>query len=874
MTISLKLLAIALISCLAASSVNDIIVPEGVVAEDEMEVFAENNHVQEATPDHSLEALTVEVLAKELDRDKTTKALCSEANNAMLDLIKTIKDPKQREKSRKNLEECKNDPEQADALARTETAVKEQMEAAQNKDSLKYKTFPDAQTEQRAQKVRAESNAELEQQSQVLVEDEDPQAHAELVQMHSEFQDIITKYNVDTSQARKRGPEEHNRLVTGFVLDAFAGDAFAGDALVQDSSEHLVTERVQGAKLVGKCLQGIMAAAPVDFCWKDTAYHQFEQPQCPSGWHRPWGYLECLENCRPGYYFVSGGTCYEKCNGDDGHPGQWTKSGRRLLGPNKSYRDDGATCWKAVDDVFWKHHYWAERRGNCGLSCRPDQYMNGCMCYQKCSTVSETPGSMENCGTLACSAGRGSCKSQVVNTVMDIGFSIASIASLVMTAGVTAPAVLAAKKVLTQIPAAVVKKIASAAAKGLIKAGKEAFQATAVKLAMNNIKDGLRKDALKKALDAAKTKAKTGLSNAATHAKEGLFTYQGIRNAGIEGLTQNMVKAVCNKVAFGYWKKLRSGTLHDRDFDPKNLDPSGLAIAGTKCVAAAEDPSAANDLSCASGTLAALNTFDPTGLLGVAAVFMHGKCTQPTPEDLGPMPIITRAPSPPTETLRKMNGANWFKTNRRRAPANAPVPTKAPTTKVPTKAPISGAQARANLRRAAQDRRRSADASRRRTGPAVHSSMTIKLKGTGSNAVENFFCSNHAEDVGMSWSSAQCGQYGDWKLYFDGNFDGSQGRTVFLKSTLNNKWLCSNMVKGMSWADPVNWKYCQPGSPKYAWKLYWIGDDSSWSLDSGTTIFLQQTDGGKEYLQSSAAEGAAPTWSQTQDFGATFKIFF
>ena len=187
----------------------------------------------------------MEVLAKELDRDKTTKALCSEANNAMLDLIKTIKDPKQREKSRKNLEECKNDPEQADALARTETAVKEQMEAAQNKDSLKYKTFPDAQTEQRAQKVRAESNAELEQQSQVLVEDEDPQAHAELVQMHSEFQDIITKYNVDTSQARKRGPEEHNRLVTGFVLDAFAGDTFADDALVQDSSKSCCTSTKQ-----------------------------------------------------------------------------------------------------------------------------------------------------------------------------------------------------------------------------------------------------------------------------------------------------------------------------------------------------------------------------------------------------------------------------------------------------------------------------------------------------------------------------------------------------------------------------------------------------------------------------------------------------
>ena len=47
MQISLKLLAFALISCVAASSLNDMIVPEDVDAEDETTFFAENDHVQE-----------------------------------------------------------------------------------------------------------------------------------------------------------------------------------------------------------------------------------------------------------------------------------------------------------------------------------------------------------------------------------------------------------------------------------------------------------------------------------------------------------------------------------------------------------------------------------------------------------------------------------------------------------------------------------------------------------------------------------------------------------------------------------------------------------------------------------------------------------
>jgi len=901
--ISLKLLAIALISCLVASSLNDLIVPEANFAEDEMEVVAENNHAQQE-PLSNREALTLGVLAKELDRDKTTTALCSEANDKMLNLIKAIKDPKQREESSKNLKKCMDEPVHTAAVAREEEALKKTIEAAQNKDLLHYKHFPDAETKKRAEKARAQSTPEPEQKYQALVEDEDPQIHAELVQMHSEFQDIIKKYNVDTSEARTRGPEEHNELITDFILVAFTGDASAGDTLVQQSptsagasaganagsapdltrADMDATRRaklkIQGAKLVGKCLHGLMQTAPADFCWKDPKYHQLENPQCPQGWHRPWGYLECFKRCKAGYYFVSGGTCWQECN--------YKPPGRRLLGTNrKDYRDDGATCWKSWFDVFWKKWYWAERRGNChdDLKCRPDQYKFGCLCYQDCATVGEVQGSMENCGTLACGASSGGCVAAVSNMVMDIGFSIASISALVVTGGAAAPAVVAGKKLLKKCSQSVMTKLSKMASESLLKAGKAQFEKAAVKLAMKRIKG-----AQKAMYNAINSKA---LANGDLRPKAQF-------KAGItDGMTQNAVKAVCGTVAQEFYKKLKTGS---GDFHVKQLDPTGLAAAGESCVASATEPSTENHLKCVAATLGAINTFDPTGLMGVAAAFMHGTCKQPTPEDLTPYVETTYAPTMSDADIVRFNAArNWqprSRFGRKNTPAtNAPTktPTNTPTTAAPS---ISSEQRRANLRRdALLVRRRATDARRRRTAAVLSSGRTVKLKGTGTNAVESFMCSNHAEGAGMSWSPAnqECGQYGDWKLYFNGG-KLTQGRTVGLKSTKLDKWLCSNMVQGMSWADPSSWDYCRPGSAKYAWKLYWVkprsaGADSD--LDSGTTVFLHQTDGrsgprlqsSEKWLQSSAAEGQAPAWSATSEqeatvtatgvtSGPTFKIFF
>lgn len=290
-----------------------------------------------------------------------------------------------------------------------------------------------------------------------------------------------------------------------------------------------------------------------------------------------------------------------------------------------------------------------------------------------------------------------------------------------------------------------------------------------------------------------------------------------------------------------------------------------------------------------------MNTFDPTGLLGVIAAFLHGECKQPTPENPTPFIETTYAPTMSDAEMVRFNAArNWqprSRFSRKNTPATI-APTKTPTNTPTTLAPtISSEQRRANLRRDAllvRRRRTATDARRRRTAAVLSSGRKVKLKGTGTNAVESFMCSNHAEGAGMSWSPAnqECGQYGDWELYFNGG-KLTQGRIVGLKSTALDKWLCSNMVQGMSWADPSSWDYCRPGSAKYAWKLYWVKPRSAgadFDLDSGTTVFLKQTDGGKKWLQSSALEGQAPAWSATQqDFtitdtgvtsGPTFKIFF
>jgi hypothetical protein len=171
-----------------------------------------------------------------------------------------------------------------------------------------------------------------------------------------------------------------------------------------------------------------------------------------------------------------------------------------------------------------------------------------------------------------------------MNMVMEIGFSIASIAALAATAGAAAPAVVAGKQVAATMGRQMAIKTARFTAKGLLRAGKNRFQNSVVK----NFK--------KK------------------------FTRDEIAKTAAEGWQENAVKNFCNEFAKASYNKMDPNY---QAFDPAQLDATGTATAVVKC----KDDSG---MSCASAVLSAVNTFDPTGLLGVASVFMHDNCAPPT----------------------------------------------------------------------------------------------------------------------------------------------------------------------------------------------------------------------------------------------------
>jgi hypothetical protein len=433
----------------------------------------------------------------------------------------------------------------------------------------------------------------------------DPE-YLEVKEYHRKWKSLIQEHNVDTSQARLRSTQEHNELVAGFIVDSFM-------------ETH---DTVQGDKTLGaKCLQGILLSIPPDFCWKRGHHNHDTCYTCPSGWHK-WG-AECFENCRGGYYWVGGGTCWAHCRSGEeelaqlGAPkedqdagqidentdfsvaadentdslistseaektgqkvGLWRRRRRRRR--RSPYSDHGATCYKAPWDWYAKHHYWASRitkfdsRVGC---CHSDQYKSGAMCYSRCDIINPNKAPMVNCGWDACSSAGERCASNIMNMVFEIAFSIASIAALVVTAGAAAPATMAGSTLIKAAGKNTAKVIAKFSGKAVVKQSSQ-------QLAKNTWKNAVKK-----------------------------FGVNQVKGA----LTENAVKAACNAYATAYYSRLGG----DTSFNPANLDPTGTANAVTTC-----GDQSKSETACAAAVMGVIGVFDPTGLSGVAAAFMHDQC--------------------------------------------------------------------------------------------------------------------------------------------------------------------------------------------------------------------------------------------------------
>jgi len=422
--------------------------------------------------------------------------------------------------------------------------------------------------------------------NQVTVDDSNTdQEYLEMKAYHAQWKSLAQEHNVDTSQAHLRSAEEHNDLVTTFLVQSF----------MQVDSDKSSGVDPDAAELTGKCLQGALTAIAPKFCWK-PGYHNHEIPYlCPAGWHRHMA--ECFKNCNPGYYFVDGGTCWANCRSGEElmtQTGQDTPAGRNLLGRRSGpYADHGATCFRSITDFYWKDSYWADRMTNFhgSVPCRADQYKSGAMCYYSCSTTDgqggyfddeKTP--MENCGYDACASSGDTCTSTILNMVMEIGFTIASISALVLSGGTAAPAVVAGTQLVKQVGKGAAKTFAKSIAKSMAKQSAEKYGTNAVKA----------------------TVKKFG---------KNVWEEMTLKNA-LKGWGQTAVMNYCKE----YAKAFHSiGGRTDTQFDPASFDPTGTANAVIEC----KKPS---EVGCASAIMGAIGTFDPTGLLGLASAFMSDKC--------------------------------------------------------------------------------------------------------------------------------------------------------------------------------------------------------------------------------------------------------
>merc|ERR1719310_2439868 len=116
--------------------------------------------------------------------------------------------------------------------------------------------------------------------------------------------------------------------------------------------------------------------------------------------------------------------------------------------------------------------------------CRSDQYKTGALCYKKCSTYGETPGSLVDCTWDACSSDSSGCISTTINMAAEIAFSIASIALLIGTAGASAPLSAAGRALMKKMGANAIKKLQKSTVRGIYRAGVDKFKKAATKSSM------------------------------------------------------------------------------------------------------------------------------------------------------------------------------------------------------------------------------------------------------------------------------------------------------------------------------------------------------------------------------------------------------
>jgi hypothetical protein len=274
----------------------------------------------------------------------------------------------------------------------------------------------------------------------------------------------------------------------------------------------------------------------------------------------------CFEYCAPGYTHILG-ICYLDCE--------------------SGYVNHGLTCFKNIISWYFKKSYIPRSLTNFSdeVPCPGNMYRMGALCYRDCTLIG-----MDNCGIGACIAPGEDCNMKVLEMAGKVIEGIATGVGTVVSFGASTAAKTGAKTAIKTALKSMSKEALRAAAKGMKNALKGKFKEftleKARKKVLNTVKDTIK--------DNAKTVA---------------------------------LMTVCSKV----WE-----SVSNREFSAPSVEDLGgkvldtIDILGVQgMVKSCQDTKSDGGLSCAKSVVEGLSGFDPTGILTIAAAFMHPVCDVP-----------------------------------------------------------------------------------------------------------------------------------------------------------------------------------------------------------------------------------------------------
>lgn len=299
----------------------------------------------------------------------------------------------------------------------------------------------------------------------------------------------------------------------------------------------------------------------------------------------------CYQYCAPGYTHILG-ICYKDCDA--------------------GYDNHGLSCYKNIIRWYFKHAYIPESLTNFSdkVPCPGDMYRAGALCYRDCRIIG-----MENCGIGACIAEGASCSMQILQMVGQVLEGVGTGVTTVLSLGSSIPAKTSAKVAVK----AAVKKLAKDAVSAAVKAAKSALTGKFKKIVLKN--------AAKKAKDTLKDMLK-------------------------DKFKETLITSICGKV----WESLATKTITApsvEDLGSKivdTIDVLGVGNVAKSC----SDTGADGGLGCGKAIVESLAAFDPSGLLTIAAAFMHPSCDvpvyKPKEEPIADLEADTSAQSKSIET--------------------------------------------------------------------------------------------------------------------------------------------------------------------------------------------------------------------------------